>query len=100
LYQIRIPALRDYNMAHIRSGYSHEDMFAPEKAFVVANWYMNSAVPRYLKAFSIPDTPENRIIAWNWGIGNLRKHFQEGLAVPKESQDFIIKYNKLVNKGD
>jgi hypothetical protein len=100
LYQITLPALRDYNMAHIRSGYDLEEMYEPEKAYKVANWYMNNKIPRYLRHYNIEDTIENRIIAWNWGIGNLYRYHRQLRkcnvdSIPKETTNFIIKYKKL-----
>lgn len=95
MYQITLICLKDYNLAHIRGGYSHNDMFDPNKAYIVANWYLNKAIPRYLKAFGLDDTLENRLYAYNWGVGNLRRHYAEGLAIPKETRDYLVKYNKL-----
>lgn len=95
LYQVRLPALRDYNLAHIRSGYSHEEMYDPAKAYKVANWYMNVAVPRYLRNMGIEDTVHNRIAGYNWGVGSLRRHYQEGLEMPRVTRDYIAKYERM-----
>jgi len=94
LYQITLPALKDYNTAHIRNGYTLEDMYNPDKAYIVANWYINTKIPRYLYNLGIEDTIENRLISYNWGIGNLNR-YKKGLStLPKETSDYIIKYNK------
>ena len=94
LYQITLPALKDYNLAHIRGGYSLEDMYNQDKAYIVANWYLNNKIPRYLNNLNIEDTIENRLISYNWGIGNLNKYKKGLLQLPKETKDYIIKYNK------
>lgn len=93
-YQITLPCLKDYNLAHLRSGYSHDEMYDPIKARKVADWYFE-ALGRYLKAFGLEDTLTNRLMAYNWGIGNVRRHYTEGLEIPKETRDYLVKYDKL-----
>ena len=93
-YQIRIPALRDFNLSHIRNGYSHEEMYDEAKAYLVANWYMNVAIPRYLRNMGIEDTIFNRLAGYNWGVGNLKKHYDTGLEIPSETKEYIEKYRR------
>lgn len=98
LYGIRLGALRDYNMAHIRGGFSHEEMYNPAFAYKVAYWYFNVAIPRYLKNWNIEDTTDHRIIAYNFGIGNLRKYLAGEKELPQITKNYIKKYHNL--KGE
>ena len=95
MYQITLICLRDYNLAHIRGGYNHSEMYDPVKAHKVAEWYLNKRIPRYLKYYGIEDTLENRLISYNFGVGNLRKYRDGAIELPKETSDYLIKYNKL-----
>lgn len=99
LYQITLPAVRDWNSAHIRDGYSLEDMYNVKAARRVADWYMNERIPRYLAFYGIPDSVEHRIMAWNWGIGKLRRWYEgEIIDVPEETQRYIRKYKTLTGR--
>lgn len=95
MYQV-VPggALADYNMAHIRNGYSAEDMYDPDKAYIVANWYYNVKIPKYLKAFGIEDTDENRCIAYHDGIGNLRKYLRGERNLGHDMQLYLKRYKE------
>lgn len=99
LYQITLPCLADYNQAHILGGYNHEDMFHPSRAHIVASWYINKKIPSYMKYYKIEDSINNRLIAYNWGIGNLRKwvRSERTYKIPKETSDYIVKYNNYIN---
>jgi len=98
-YQITLICLKDYNLAHIRGGYNHNEMFDEVKAEKVARWYFKR-IEGYLKAFNVPVTLEHVLMSYNWGIGNVRKWYQEGAdysKLPKETRDYIVKYNRLTN---
>lgn len=79
LYQIRLGALKDYNMAHI-------------------SWYFNVAIPKYMKNMGIEDTTDHRIIAYNFGISNLRKYLAGEKELPQITKNYIKKYHNL--KGE
>jgi len=89
LCQITPICLRDYNSYH-KVKYSLEDMYDPIKNREVGNWYMNVRIPQLLKYYGYEDTTRNRLIAYNWGISNI------GKELPKETKDYINKYNKGV----
>lgn len=79
------------------------DMYSPDMAFGVASWYMNNKIPKYLRAYDIPDTLTSRIIAWNWGIGHLHKWFNKGShwnQLPRETRNYIKKYFKEVKENE
>lgn len=89
-----------------------EDLFDGCLNKYIANWYLDWLSERC-------DTVDEILIAWNWGIGNLRKwrtrndqlfgiknisteewntvqsHY---LDLPKETRDFLRKYHELENK--
>ena len=98
-YQITLACLKDYNMAHMRYTYSLEEMYDPIKAEIVAEWYFGR-IERYLKHYGLPVSIEYVLISYNWGIGNVRKWYEGGAEwdrLPRESREYVKKYNKLVN---
>jgi soluble lytic murein transglycosylase-like protein len=102
LYQIRQPCLTDYNNAHSQK-YALTEMFDPKKAYKVAYWYFNAALPRYLRNKGIPVTDTNLIIAYNWGIGKIATQWRDlGRIenIPLTTQRYLKKYAELTKKGD
>ena len=104
-YQITETALKDYNK-HARENELTElnlsDMYEPKYAYMVSNWYLNEHIPDLLWDYGIPDTITSRLIAYNYGIGNIRKWFKHGShwnQLPKETRNYVIKYFKEL-KGD
>jgi hypothetical protein len=91
MYQIRQPCLEDYNRKN-KAKWTLEDMLTPSIAREVADWYLNKEIPRLLRHYK-QDTIDNRLAAYNWGIGNMRK----GKALPKETVNYIRKYKELTN---
>ncbi len=72
----------------------------PVKNKAVGTYYMNIEIPRLLSSFGIPDNLENRLGAYNWGIGNLKTAYEsEGEnwldIAPEETQRYIEKYKAL-----
>lgn len=45
------------------------DWFDPNINVQVGAWYLGTMIPQWLKAYGIADTVQNRIIAYNAGIG-------------------------------
>lgn len=89
MYQITPVCLMDYNEL-IRDRFELSEMFDEHKAFIVANWYLNKRIPRLLKHFKLADTTENRLRAYNSGIGTLF----EGMY-PAETRNYVKKYQQL-----
>jgi len=70
--------------------WSWDEAFDEEKNEEVGNYYINVEIPRLLKYFSIEDTIEHRLAAYNWGIGDLKKY---GLKnAPEETKNYIQRY--------
>ncbi len=93
MYQITPVCLKDYNDHHVKK-LSKSSMYGPGKAFLVADWYYNERIPAMLKYYGVKDTLDNRLSAYNWGIGNVVK----GARMPKETRDYIKKYHDRVVK--
>lgn len=77
------------------------DMYIPLYAHEMANYFINSKIPQWLDYYGIPDNITTRLIAWNWGIGHLRKWFKNGSKwnkLPYETRNYIKKYFKEMNK--
>ena len=73
--------------------WSWNEAFDVEKNTKVAEYYMNTEIPRLLKHFGIEDTIENRLAAYNWGVGNLHRLGLE--KAPQETLNYIEKYKSL-----
>ncbi len=90
VYQITPICLKDYNNHH-KVKFTIQDMYNPDKAYIVANWYLNKRIPQMLRHYHITDVTRHRLICYNYGIGHLRK----GDSLPIETKDYIKKYNYL-----
>lgn len=111
LYQITPICLAHYNDENLRN-FSMDDMFDPEKNERVATWYF-----AWLERQDLDDVEQ--IIAYNWGIGNLKKYKRDSekpqecvpylepdgsvssvcpkvVELPKETQDYLTKYQCLM----
>ena len=67
-----------------------EELYEPSKNIIIGSWYMNIRIPQMLRAYKIPDTIDNRLWAYNAGIGNVKKGIK-----PRETKNYIIKYHRL-----
>ena len=93
LYQITPICLQDYNNHH-KKKYCLADMLLKNKAHKVADWYLNKRIPSMLKYYGIANTIQNRLIAYNYGIGHLRKKD----VLPQETKNYIKKYFTLCKR--
>jgi len=77
--------------------WSWDDAFDGEKNRVVGEYYINTEIPRLLEYYGIEDTVKHRLMAYNWGIGNVKKWYRsKGKAsMPSETSNYIEKYEKL-----
>jgi soluble lytic murein transglycosylase-like protein len=89
LYQITPICLKEYNNFHDIK-YSLEELYNPEINTRIAEWYLQVRIPQMLKHYHKPDTDENRIIAYNAGI----MWVVNGKPLPKETKEYIRKYNQ------
>lgn len=87
LYQISEIVLQDYNE---RMGFYHKpyELFNKDLNETIALWNMDKRIPQMLKYYEIEDNVDNRLWAWNAGIGNVVKGI-----MPSETLGFICKYN-------
>ncbi|MCD6435561.1 MAG: hypothetical protein J7L15_04165 [Clostridiales bacterium] len=68
------------------------------KSTQVADFYLNKRIPEMLKYYDIPDSVDNRIGAYDWGIGKMLKVWKKykenwKSKVPLETTEYIQKYN-------
>lgn len=94
LYQISPDVLREYNIFNQKMA-KPEDLFDPKKNEEIADWYLHERIPEMLRYFGIPYTKDNVLIAYNFGIGNLRKR----LPIPKSTYAYLDKYFKLTRSN-
>lgn len=85
LMQITKPALDDWN-TYNSVKYNMDDMYDKDKNIQVSNWYLTRRIPSMLRTYGIKDTLDNRLWAYNAGIGRVRKGI-----LPKETSDYIKK---------
>ena len=100
LCQITSVCLLEWNNYHPNGQYDELDLYNGEINTLIGNWYVNIRIPSMLKYYRIPDTINNRIIAYNFGIGHLRNWYRAGAdyeLLPKETKNYIVKYNRGLN---
>ena len=88
LFQAHAGCVSDVNRA-LGTKYSHRDVLDPEVAVVVASAYLEGVIPGYLKHYGIKDTLENRLTAYNMGIGAVVKG--------KKATKYISAYRRYAN---
>ncbi len=88
MYQITPICLKDYNKYHNKV--EMRDMYKGAVAHIVADWYFNHRIPSLLQSVGIKDTINNRIWAYNAGIGMVKKGIK-----PLETRNYIKKYHRL-----
>lgn len=84
-------ALADWNN-DFAIKYKPKDLYNPLINKQIANYYMNSKIPYYLKKLKKSDTVTNRLVAYNAGIGRV------GKPLCNETKVYIAKYMKLLAK--
>lgn len=94
LYQITPIVLKDFNQIN-KTSYRKTDLFNGNINTLISTWYMNKRIPQLLKHYHIKDTVNNRLIAYNAGIAFLLKR-----KTPKETREYIRKYERLTCKQD
>ncbi len=72
LYQVTAPVLADYNRNH-KINYMMEDMLSPKMSEEVVRWYLGW-LNNYLAKYGYSDDKLRIVLAYNWGIGNLRRN--------------------------
>ena len=86
LFQLHAGAVKDASRA-LNVAYKHRDALDPKTARVIADAYINQVIPSYLKHYRLKDTLENRLTAYNMGIGAVK--------AGKVSKKYVQKYKKL-----
>lgn len=90
LYQITPTVRKHYNKFH-NTFISEEDLYYPEINKMVADWYLHWL-------WTLVDTERNILICYNWGIGNYRKWDKRLESLPKETKDYLFKYEALTGE--
>jgi len=76
--------------------WSWEEAFDSNKNRKVGSYYLNIEIPRLLKHYNLEDNLENRLAAYNWGVGNLKgNNGVGGSKLPEETKSYIAKYKKM-----
>ena len=81
--------------------YNVGDLYNPRINVRLGKWYLLRIKEHYLPHYKIPVTIENILASYNWGIGNVVKWHKKGgkfKDLPKETQQYIKKYNKEEKK--
>lgn len=93
LFQITPICLKEYNVFHPQKTFNKQDLFNPKINTIIAKWYLNKRIPQMLSYYKKPVTIENILICYNAGIS-----FTKSYKLPKETQNYIKKYKKLVKE--
>ncbi len=89
LCQVTPIVLADYDNTYNQK-HDVEMLYDKEFNLIVSDWYINFKVPSYLRHYGLKDTIENRLFAYNAGIGRVKRGI-----MPTETKNYILKYNKL-----
>lgn len=90
LGQIMPNTLKEWNNYHPKEQHKDSDLYNEDTNKKIASWYMNDRIPKMLKHYKIEDTTDNRLIAYNFGIG----HLKNGDLLPKETIEYLQKYKQ------
>jgi hypothetical protein len=93
MFQLMPCVVEEYNAWHPASKIAFKAVFSPVVARSVAKWYLDTRIPQMLRFYGISDTLENRLWAYNAGIGRVVKGI-----MPQETKNYIAKYHKLADK--
>jgi len=75
--------------------------FDPKRNLAVGTYYFNVIIPRYVRAFGLPDTVDIRLAAYNWGVGRVNRVYDPDdpeawrRSLPAETRKYIRKYHAL-----
>lgn len=92
LFQITPICLKDFNKQN-KKRYTLKQMFDEDKCREVADWYAGVRIPQMLQGIGVPITTQRILWAWNAGIWAVIHD-----KMPKETAEFIIRYNKLAKE--
>lgn len=90
LFQLHAGAVCDASR-FLGKKYSHKEALEPSTALILADAYLNKVIPRYLKHYGLKDTLENRLTAYNMGIGAVIKG--------KIATSYIKKYKQFGDRA-
>lgn len=90
LGQITPIVLKEWNNMNPTATYGPNDLFDAPTNARISGWYMNQRIPQMLKAYKLDDTVENRLAAYNAGIGTVKG----GGPLPAETVNYIQKYKE------
>ena len=96
LMQISEAVRQEYNYNKTPSQMmSKHDLFCPAYNVGIGVWYINIRISQLLRTYHLPDTVENRLIAYHDGIGNLVKYRQGKRNLGPAMKGYLKKYAKL-----
>lgn len=90
LYQITPICLADFNIQN-KLNVASSELYDPEINKLVASWYF-IRIDELLKRYQLDLTDENRLIAYNFGIGNLIKYRKGKIELPEETKNYLARY--------
>lgn len=85
-HQLHAGVVKDYNKKY-GTDFIHWDVMNDDVSYMIANWYMNTEVPRLLKHYGVKDTLEARLSFYNM------KHSE--VIKGKRATSYIKKYKAI-----
>lgn len=75
--------------------YQYHSVYDVDLNIKIGTWYLTQRIPQMLRHYKLEHSVENILIAYNFGIGNLIKYRQGRVGLPKETRQYIERYQKL-----
>lgn len=92
-FQVKAKTVECYNK-YYHTKLKHTDAFDPNIGRKIAHFYFYVEIPKYLRNKKIPITRNSMIECYNRGPSRVGK-----LPLPKVTQDYIKKYEKLTKNS-
>ncbi len=96
-FQITEICLQDYLAYHPNEIIDVDQLYDYEISRKIASWFLEIRIPKLIRKLYGKKyiTLENKLIAYNFGIGNLGQYLKGKKTLPRESANYIKKYKKL-----
>lgn len=99
LGQITPVGLADWNQRNPQDQHQPDDLYRSDVNAKISNWTLNQRIPQMLQVYGIQDTPENRLIAYHDGIGNLHSYIQGKRKLGPEMTNYLQAYKTIQVQG-
>lgn len=89
-FQLGSAVFQDYNKANKTRLNARQCALEPVCATQVADWYLHTRIPQMLRAYKVPVTVSNILVAYNAGIKSAKLG-----RIPPITKSYLNKYKRL-----